>query len=157
QDEPEHRPETEALDLLDRRRRELAPARRSRPTVLLETNLPQIALDHARHLQLAARRERDLARRDRRLVVAVRRPAPYAAYGVRAPDRPRPRVADRVARLEEVLRRRRRAVLEAVLRPLLAPAGHRLGLAEPQVVLHVRLAVPRVQPGQHEVPPADLP
>src|SRR5205085_1717786 len=62
----------------------------------------------------------------------------------------------RVARLEVVLVRRRGAVLETLLAPHLAAAGDRLGLAEPQVVLHVALAVARVQARQRVVALADL-
>src|SRR5258706_261834 len=79
-----------------------------------------------------------------------------------ARDRPAPPVAHRIAALEEVGLRRPAAFPVPFLRPLLAPAGHRPGPADPQVVLHVRLAVARMQPGQHEVaagdpPPDDVP
>src|SRR5690349_7258605 len=133
-EQAEQRGQPDALQPLDRRRGELAAARlRPARRTALEPDLPQVALDDAGDLELAARRERELARRDRRLVVAVGWTAPHVAHRVLAPDRTGPRVADRIARLEVVLRRRRRAVLDALLRPLLAAAGHRRGDAEPQV------------------------
>src|SRR5262249_45679683 len=111
--------DTDRLRFAARGLREAARRRRSgrrrRAAAALVTDLPQVALDDRAELELAARRERDLVRRDRRLVIAIRRSAPHAALRLVALDRSGPPVADRVARLEVVLRRRRRAVLETLL------------------------------------------
>src|SRR4051812_29821569 len=118
-DQARGRAEAKAHRLRARRRRELRPVRRGLrrggTARALEADLPQVALDDARDLELAARRERELVRCDRRLITAARRAAPDAALRVLARDRTGPPVADRIARLEVVLRRRRRAVLEPCL------------------------------------------
>src|ERR1051325_10908332 len=94
--------------------------------LLVVADLPQVATDHRAELELAARSERDLARRDRLRVLTVGWTAPHAALRVLALDRPGPPVTDRVATLEVVLARRLRTVLDAVLAVRLATTGHRV-------------------------------
>ena len=130
---------------------------RRSPGVLLEADLPEVALDHGAERELAARRERDLARGDRSAGSCRRADRPTRCAAGSRSDRAGPGVADRVARLEVVLARWRGAVLETFLLHMLATAGDRLGLPEPQVVLHVGLAVARVEAGQHEVAAAISP
>src|SRR5438270_12256479 len=90
--------------------------------LLLEPDLPQVARQQRAEIDPAARRERGAPGGDR-LRVAVGRAAPHAALRVLARDRAGPPVADHVATLEVILLRRHRAVLDALLAPLLAPAG----------------------------------
>src|SRR5688572_22791571 len=103
----------------------------------LEADLPQVASDHACELQLAARRERNFARRDHLIVAAVGRTAPHATARALALHRSGPPMTNRVARLKEVLRRRLRVVLETLLAPHLAATDDRRRFFEAQVVFHI--------------------
>ena len=86
----------------------------------LEADLGGVGADDRRELEAAARREGGVLRGRRRAgafvdVALARRAAPAAADGVLTGDGARPRVTDRVARLEVVRRRGARAVLEAAV------------------------------------------
>ena len=83
--------------------------------------------------------------------------APHAATRIRTRDPAGPLVPDRVARLKEVLVGRSRHRLEVVVRrPHLSTTRYRHGLEKAKVILHVGLAVARVEAGQHERPERDL-